>query len=169
MTNEEHNKYLAWAFIGHGAFQLLVTVLMFLVFALAFTPGATPPPVEFLLIIFGFMFMFQMLFVVPSFTAAYALMKRKSWARVAAIVAGVVSAMNVPLGTAACAYSLWFFLGENWKEIYHPASPFANSDSLAVNSDPHQLAAAREARWSGYHTDEKGEITFHTVEPPDWR
>jgi hypothetical protein len=168
MTNEEHNKYLAWTFIGHGAFQLFVTLLMFVVFAFAFTPGTTPPPMEFLLIIFGFMFMFQMLFVVPSFTAAYALLKRKSWARVAAIVAGVVSAMNVPLGTAACAYSLWFFLGDNWKDVYHPASRFGDTDVLASDPDPRQLAA-REARWSGYHTDEQGEITFHTVEPPDWR
>jgi hypothetical protein len=107
--------------------------------------------------------------VVPSFTAAYALLKRKSWARVAAIVAGVVSAMNVPLGTAACAYSLWFFLGDNWKEIYHPALHFEDIEDSAPISDPRQLTAARDARWSGYHTNEKGEIIFHPVEPPDWR
>lgn len=142
---------------------------MSVAFAFVFTlpDPSDAPPVEFLAFIFGVMFIFQTLFVVPSFTAAYALLKRKSWARVAAIVAGVVSSMNVPLGTAACAYSLWFFLGDNWKEIYRPAGPFADNDAFAP-PDPHQLAA-REARWSGYQTNEKGEIVFHTVEPPDWR
>lgn len=165
MTNEEHNKYLAWAFIGHGSFQLLMTMLVLMVFGYILSIPDQPgqrPPVEFLLMIFGFMFVFQMLFVVPSFVAAFALLKRKSWARIASIVAGVVAAMNVPFGTLACVYSLWFFLGENWKEIY-PNAPAAGVHPARL------LTAEQEVRWTGYHTNKNGEIIFHTVEPPDWR
>ncbi len=166
MTNEEHNKYLAWAFIGHGSFQLFMTLLIIAIFGLALglpdQPGETPPPVEFLLVIFGFIFVFQMLFVIPSYVAAFALLKRKSWARIASIVAGMVAAMNVPFGTLACVYSLWFFLGDNWKQIY------GDKWEGTATGMP-QLAAEREMRWTGYRTDERGEIVFHKVEPPDWR
>ena len=165
MTNAEHNKYLAWAFIGHGSFQSIISVFMLAMFGLIFSipdqPGQNPPG-EFLLVLFGLVFMFQMFFVVPSFVAVYALLKRRSWARVASIVAGVIASMNVPFGTLACVYSLWFFLGENWKEIYvenHPKNVASLVDS----------AAEREVRWTGYHTTEQGEIIFHKVDPPDWR
>ncbi len=165
MTNDDHNKYLAWAFLGHGLFQMLIAFLLLAVLIFAMTipgqPGQTPP-IEFLLMIFGFMFVFQMLFVGPSFVAAYGLLKRKSWARIASIVAAVVSAMNVPFGTLACVYALWFFLGDNWKEIYQEYSADARTT-------PRQLAEEREIRWTGYHTNEHGETVFHPVDPPDWR
>jgi hypothetical protein len=77
----------------------------------------------------------------------------------ASIIAGVIAAMSVPIGTAACVYSLWFFLGDNWKSIY---------PEKAVD-DPHLLERERQIRWAGYQKDEKGEITYHQVDPPDWR
>lgn len=166
MTNSEHNKYLAFSFIGHGSFQLIMTIVLLAMFGLIFSipelPGQAPPPTDFLLVLFGFVFMFQMLFVLPSFIAAYALLKRKSWARIASIVAGVIAAMNVPFGTLACVYSLWFFLGENWKEIY------LEKDSRTLKT-LQEAAAEREAQWTGYRTNEQGEMIFHAVEPPNWR
>lgn len=166
MTNSEHNKYLAFSFIGHGSFQLLITIVMLALFGLIFSipdqPGQAPPPTDFFLVLFGFIFLFQMLFVVPSFVAAYALLKRKSWARIASVVAGVIAAMNVPFGTLACVYSLWFFLGENWKEIYLEEYPRSFGSLLGE-------AEECEARWTGYRTNEQGEIIFHSIPPPEWR
>ena len=164
MTNSEHNKFLALAFIGHGSFQLIVTMLILTMFGLIFNipdpPGGTPPSIDFLLVLFGFVFIFQMLFVAPSFIAAYALIKRKPWARIASIVAGVIAAMNVPFGTLACVYSFWFFLGENWKTLYCQRPEGMHDSPL--------LGSYRET-WTGYRTNEQGEMIFHTVEPPDWR
>jgi hypothetical protein len=166
MTNEEHNRNIAWVFIGHGAFQLMVAAMIMLMFgfivSLPDQPGQGPPPAEFMMIMFGFMFVFQMLFVIPSFVAAFALLKKKSWARMAAIVAGVVSAMHVPIGTAACVYAMWFFFGDNWKEVYP-------DHGREVDTQRPQLEAAREARWTGLHTNDQGEVVFRPVDPPDWR
>jgi hypothetical protein len=69
--------------------------------------------------------------------------------------------MNVPIGTAACVYSLWFFLGDNWRSVY--------PESTGQTADPRLLDREREIRWAGYQRDEKGEMAFHQVEPPDWR
>lgn len=166
MTNEQHNKYIGWSFLAHGAFQLLMTLMIGLIFFFIFTipdqPGQPGPPPEFFGLIFGFMLVFQMLFVVPSLVAAYAVFKRKKWARIVSIVAGVLGAMNVPIGTAACVYSLWFFLGENWKSIY-------GDGAVETGRDPRVISRGEEARWSGYQTNEQGEVTYRPVEPPDWR
>ena len=72
--------------------------------------------------------------------------------------------MNVPIGTAACVYSLWFFLGESWKEVY-PEAASEQDQKKGVAQLPHD----RETRWAGYQTDDQGEVTFKRVEPPDWR
>jgi hypothetical protein len=163
VTSEEHNRYLAWAFIAHGGFQLFVLLLMMSVFGLVFAIPSEPggPPAGFFIVLFGFIFLFQTLFAVPSFVAAYSLFKRKRWARIASILAGVLSAMNVPIGTAVCGYALWFFLGDRWKDVYR--------DGFGAQTGAALLNQAPEARWSGYHTNERGEVIFTPVEPPDWR
>jgi hypothetical protein len=166
MSNEEHNKYIAFAFIAHGAFQLLMMLFMaamvWAVFQFDDPSGPPPPPPAFFLVVFGFMFVFQALFAAPSFIASYALLKKKPWARIAGIVAAAVSAMNVPIGTAAAVYSLWFFCGEQWKSIY-PETAEKN------RIDPLSITAAPDASWDGYTRDEEGAYVYRTPPPPDWR
>ncbi|HEV2859440.1 MAG TPA: hypothetical protein VGX48_00380 [Pyrinomonadaceae bacterium] len=126
MTNQEHNKYVGLALLAYGGLQLLMTLVMTLFLFFFFSampggPGDAPPPAFFVIVI-GFMFAFQLFFTAPSLIAAYAVLKRKSWARVAAIVAGIMASISFPLGTAVAVYALWFMMGEGWKEIYDPAS-----------------------------------------------
>ena len=167
MTAEEHNKYIAWAFIAHGGFQVLFLVVMMLFFGFILTLPSGPggpggPPDGFVWTMLAFMSVFQSFFIIPSFIAAYGLLNQKSWARIASITAGVIAAMNVPLGTAAALYSLWFFLGDKWKELYGDRTPAGEEEHRRLVADLH-------TRWTGMETDEKGEIRFHHVEPPDWR
>lgn len=44
---------------------------------------------------------------VLSVVVGYGLVKRKFWARVLAIVAGILALINIPLGTALGLYTLW--------------------------------------------------------------
>jgi hypothetical protein len=166
VTNEEHNRYIAFAFIAHGAFQLLMGLFMaamvYLITQFDDPSGPPPPPPAFFFIVFGFMFVFQMLFAAPSFIASYALLKRKPWARIASIIAAALSAMNVPVGTAAAVYSLWFFCGEQWKSVYPET---AERDRV----DPLRITPAPETKWEGYTKDEEGEYVYRTPPPPDWR
>lgn len=163
MTNEEHNRFIAWAFIAHGVFQMFMAFVMV---ALIYTlfPGDDPygPPPAFFYIWFGFIFVLQTLFAAPSFIASYALFRRKPWARIAAIVGAALSAMNVPIGTATAVYSLWFFCGENWKEVYPERS--ANE-----RVDPLRITPMLESQWEGYTKEEEGAYVYRTPPPPDWR
>ncbi len=164
MTDEQHNKYIAWAFLAHGAFQTLLMSFMVAIFSLVFfaepSRGNPPPFPVFFIVLFAFLV--QMVFTLPSFIAAFGLFKKKRWARMTAIVAGVISAMNVPIGTATCVYTFWFFMGENWKSVYQPEFAFKPCE-------PKTISRSDESRWTGYYTDEKGEVRYKAVDPPDWR
>lgn len=166
MTDEQHNKYIAFTFLAHGSFQLLMMLLMgLMMFFFIFSPtrpGDPRPPMEFFGVFFGIMFFVQMIFTAPSFVAAYALLKRKSWARLASIIAGVLSAMSVPVGTAACVYAMWFFFGENWKNIYQHNEKFDDGyreHLQLMDRQPWAEASAHEFKY-----EEKRSTT-----PPDWR
>jgi hypothetical protein len=161
MTNEQHNKLVGIGFLVHGGFQLLMGLLFALMFGsfaalIPNEPGQPAPPRGFFLIFAGFFFIIQAIFAVPSFVAAFAVLKRKSWARLSAIIAAVVSAMNVPIGTAVCVYALWFFFGENWKEVYQPAMSGARAEL------PNDATAWANQPWEAKH--ERVPPT-----PPDWR
>lgn len=164
MTNEEHNKYIAWAFLANGIFQSLMLVFVFaMMFVwLSFIPGDGDVPAGMFAVIFGFAGIINLIFLSPNFVAAYALIKRKPWARIASIVAAALSAMNVPLGTLAAVYSLWFFCGDQWKTVY-PEMAGKNGTPT-----PSQLSSGNES-WDGYTRDEEGAYVYRTPPPPDWR
>lgn len=163
MTDEEHNKYIAWAFLANGIFQsvVLVFALAFMYFWMRYTPGGGDFPSELLAVILGFAGIINLIFLSPNFIAAYALLKRKPWARIASIVAAALSAMNVPLGTLAAVYALWFFCGEQWKSVYPEAA--------GKGKIPAGLPAVNETSWDGYTRDEEGAYVYRTPPPPDWR
>lgn len=163
MTSEEHNKYLSWTFLANGIFQAAMLALVFGFLILVFTIG---PPDDnflgaFLAAIFAIVFVINLAFIWPNFVAYYALKNRKPWARIASIVAGVLSAMNVPIGTAACVYALWFFFGEEWKAVY----PESSGNDLKRGS----LPATPQTNWSGQYVREGGEVVYRPANPPDWR
>lgn len=163
MTDEEHNKYIAWAFLANGIFQsaILLFVFLFLI-AIFLGSGASDPnfPGGFMATIFGFVLIVNLVMLSPNFVAAYALLKKKPWARIAGIVAAAMAAMNVPLGTMAAVYSLWFFCGEQWKSVYSQPE-----DSVANRS----FLPQAETQWEGYTKEEEGAFIYRTPPPPDWR
>lgn len=164
MTDEQHNKYIAFTFIANGGFQLLMLLFMAVMFYFILAigpPGQPGPPMALFGVFFAVMFVIQMVFAAPSFVAAYALLRRKPWARIASIIAAILAAMHVPIGTAAAVYALWFFFGDQWKSVY-PQEPADNS------SDQRQIPYG-ESRWDGHVMNKEGEVVYRHQDPPDWR
>lgn len=153
MNKEQHNRYIGYAFLAHAGFQTFWTVLFAAFFVFFFSsfptpPGEPGPPVAFFGFFFAFMMIFQLVFTLPSAIAGYAVLKKKPWARIAAIIGAVMSAMNVPIGTAVCVYALWFFLGDEWKGIYEP-TPQRRTERLpssAYPADWERTEGSREER-----------------------
>jgi hypothetical protein len=166
MTNEQHNKFVGIAFLAHGGFQILMGLAFSIMFGsfmalIPSQPGRPEPPRAMFLVIALFVLIIQSVFALPSFVAGYAVLKRKSWARISGIIAAVFAAMSVPVGTAACIYALWFFFGENWKSVYEPATAMGGARS--------QLSGADAAAPWTVNQQRESSKSYAPPPPPDWR
>lgn len=160
MTPEQHNKYLGFAHLAYAALHALMGVVfgvMMIVMFSTIQPGAgqPPPPPAFFIVMACFFFVFTVGWTIPSMVAAYALLKRKKWAKTAGIVAGVFAAAQMPIGTAVCVYTFWFLFGEAGRSLY--------------NRPTKTLPGARPD-WSGVNQQRSpaGEYAPF-ASPPDWR
>jgi hypothetical protein len=160
LTPEEHNKYLGWAHLIHGGLFLLfvVFILAMMTFMFLTMPGPPQgPPPAFIGIMWVFMLVIYGLMLIPNFVAGYALLKKKSWARIAAIIAGVVSAMSAPIGTAVAVYTFWFLFSEPGKSIYDRPRYGLPPMSASWQQTTTQQQQERERQYTPPST------------PPDWR
>ena len=123
--------------------------------------GGPGRPEGIIFVMIGFFTVIYSLFALPSIIAGYALLKKKSWARIASIVAGVIAGMNMPIGTAACVYALWFFYSENWKEVYPEVSAPRFEERKQI---PYGVESQRAA-----YAEEERQPKFDPHHPPDWR
>ncbi|MGH9944710.1 MAG: hypothetical protein ACRD9R_20375 [Pyrinomonadaceae bacterium] len=125
MTIEEHNKALGISHLVYGGlnFLLVLGVMAFFLFALLVNEGASLSQPAVVLAL-GIAFVVLNLFLtIPHLLAGYAILKRKSWARVIGIVSAVLAAINIPHGTALCVYTMWFFFGEGGRRYQSDWEP----------------------------------------------
>src|SRR6266542_5172437 len=135
MTPEEHNRYVGIANVAYGAIHILLLIVMggvclTMMKVIARDTGGDVPSASFLGGIMVFAVAINFLFAIPSFIAGYAFLKRKPWAKIAGIIAAVLSALRLPLGTAVSIYTFWFLfstpgriLYENLSQALPPAPP----------------------------------------------
>jgi len=161
LTPEQHNKYLAYSNIAYGAlFSLMALMMIFFIWVTtAFQPNG--PPVGILIFMSVFMLGMFGAMTLPSFIAAWALLKRKKWARTASIVAGVMAASNFPVGTAVCVYTFWFLFSDPGKVWFDQ-----NNNNYAL--PPGQQTWANQ-NWQ-YDAQRQRDNQYQPPSPPpDWR
>lgn len=113
------------------------------------------PPAFVMLFMFLFMGVIYGGMTLPSFVAGYGLLKGKRWARTWAIIAGVVSAMSFPIGTAVCVYTFWFLFSEPGKAIF---------ESQRYGLPP------RRQMWIPDRIQQEKPVEYVPPQtPPDWR
>jgi hypothetical protein len=160
MTPEEHNKYVGIANLVYGATHVLLMILMAVFFMAMMgviardARGGDVPPASFFGGIMAFVVGINVLFAIPSFIAGYAFLKRKPWAKIAGIIAAVLSAFRVPIGTAVSIYTFWFLFSPPGKILYENFSQ--------------ALPPAPPVDWSAADQSRK-EQEYSRQTPPDWR
>jgi hypothetical protein len=112
-----HVTVLGWLFIIGGAIVLLLGVVGFLFFAgiglFAGIDSGDLAAVGILSVIGTAGLVFFGVLALPGLLAGYGLLKRRSWARILAIVLGIFELLNFPIGTAIGIYTLWVLLQED--------------------------------------------------------
>ena len=191
MTPQDHNKvigimHLLWG--GFNALMMLLFVPIFLgMIPLIGTDPHAPPEVKAL---FGFfallMFVLALVFGTPPIIAGYAMLKRRSWAKLAGVISACLTALSFPIGTALCVYTLWFLFGEG--ENFYRAPDASAWRGEGVSADVYPvgqrvlLLYGSVAAWRASLTD-AGTFDWEArrasdarqkdytppPQPPDWR
>jgi hypothetical protein len=167
MTPQDHNKvigimHLIWG--GFNALTLLILVPFFLFFMgmIGSDPHA-PPEMKAFFGFFGLFFLFLAIaFGIPPILAGYAMLKRKSWAKVMGIVSSCLAALSFPFGTALCVYTLWFLFGEG--QNFHRAPDYTAAWGGSLRD-------ANRFDWDAQRTADAGQRRDYVPppQPPDWR
>ena len=161
MSPSDHNKYVGIANIAYGAFHVLLMVVMTVFFmgmigVLARSGGrGDAPPAAFFGVIMAFAVGINLLLAIPSFVAGYAFLKRKPWAKMAGIVAAVLSAIRIPFGTAVAIYTFWFLFSAPGKILYDNAAQ--------------ALPPAPPVDWGAADRTHREQEYARRTSPPDWR
>jgi hypothetical protein len=122
---DKHLTVLGALFLGLGVMGLIGLLIVILIFGFASTligatavhHGDAPAFVAYLPGIFGLLISLAIAAsTIPSLIAGYGLIRHRPWARVVALVAGVISLPAFPLGTAVGIYAIWVFLQEGTEE-----------------------------------------------------
>jgi hypothetical protein len=120
---QRHITILGWLYIVGQALFMVIGGFMFVLLAEIGVAsgeaevirmfGAVGTAVGILLVVLG----------VPGLVAGYGLLTRKPWARLLAIVMGVLSLVNFPIGTTLGLYTLWVLTQPEATEYFTAPAP----------------------------------------------
>jgi hypothetical protein len=130
MTGADHNKILAIGFAAFAAIffitfflLLVVTTGVFVALGITFaneTGDSKQAGIGVLGGVFTVIFycVLGLIFVLPTALASWKMLKRRTRARLWGIIAAILVAPILPLGTALGIYGLWFFFSAAGKQFY---------------------------------------------------
>lgn len=115
---DQHVTILGWL---HIALNILVLFVAAFVFMILFGTGIVSGDMEamrILTIVGVFVTGFLAVIALPGLLAGWGLLKRKSWARLLAVVLGFLNLMNFPLGTILGVYTIWALLQDGASDYF---------------------------------------------------
>jgi hypothetical protein len=122
---EQHVPILGWLHLVGGAFFVAIGLFMFTVLSGISIAVAREDPIAPRILILVGTAVCTLLVVLglPGIVAGYGLLKRRPWARGLAIVVGVLSLFNVPIGTAIGIYTLLVLMPSEATDHFVPLKP----------------------------------------------
>ena len=104
---QQHVSILGWLYVvSHAIFLAIGAFVLVLLVGIAPVTG-DPEPMWILSLVGTSVGLLMAALGLPGLFAGYGLLTRKPWARVLAIVVGILSLLNFPIGAAIGIYTLW--------------------------------------------------------------
>ena len=107
-----HVKVIGWLWIANGVVSILMVVFG-LIIANVYIPGQQ----ESILVTSGVLCFF-IPGIAADFAAGLGLLQYKSWARILAIILGIINLLLFPIGTALGIYTLVIMFNEETKALF---------------------------------------------------
>ena len=117
---EKHVSLVAALHIGFSVLGLLIAGMVF--FVLIGTGVVAQDEEAFLVlsIIGTISFAFIVITCVPGIIGGIGLLKHKNWGRILILIISAIDLLNIPIGTALGAYSLWALLQDDTEKLFKP-------------------------------------------------
>lgn len=115
-----HLSVLGWLYILGNAVFLAIGILGVIFLTGIGVVSEDPEALKVLSVIGSVGAIFFTVLAVPGLIAGVGLLKRRSWARILALVIAVLSLFNFPIGTAVSIYAIWVLLQTDVSEYFMP-------------------------------------------------
>lgn len=119
---EQHVQILGWLLVVSHIFFLLIGLFVFTLLTSIGAVSGDRDAMMILSIVGTGVGALLAVLGVPGVIAGYGLLKRKVWGRILAIIVGILSLANFPLGTAVGIYTLWVLLSPAAIDYFMPPS-----------------------------------------------
>ncbi|MGA8429485.1 MAG: zinc ribbon domain-containing protein [Candidatus Sulfotelmatobacter sp.] len=114
----EHIHLLGILWLAISALNAVGGVVLYILANTLFAPGGRAGVPLFLHPLMGIFGVFVLGKSALGFVTGWGLMQRESWARVLAVILGLISLFNIPFGTAIGVYTLWVLLPAQSEEEF---------------------------------------------------
>lgn len=105
-----HVTILGWLHIVGHLFFLLIGMFIFLLLNTIGAVSGDRQALAILSVVGTGVGLLVSVLALPGIVAGYGLLRRQPWGRILAIIVGILSLANFPLGTAVGVYTLWVLL-----------------------------------------------------------
>ena len=120
---ERHVPILGWLHVAAGALFVVMGLFVFTFFTGIGVASGEAEAVRILGIIGFSIGALLVVLGVPGLAAGYGLLHRKPWARMTALVLGILNLVNIPIGTVMGVYTLWVLLDDRAADYFVEAEP----------------------------------------------
>ena len=120
---QQHVSILGWLYVISHAIFLAIGAFVFVLLIGSAPVTGYPEPIWILSLVGTSVGLLMAALGLPGLFAGYGLLTRKPWARILAIVVGILSLINFPIGTAIGIYTLWVLMQLVASEYFTAPTP----------------------------------------------
>lgn len=124
---DRHVTALGVIYIASGILGILIGLFLFWVLVIPGVASGETKAIAVLGTLGGMLGGVIAVLSIPEIIAGYGLLKHKEWARILGLILGVLSLLEIPIGTAIGIYALWVLLKDETQRLFRPASPMAGA------------------------------------------
>lgn len=135
MTRQNHITLLGVLHIARGAFVFLVGIALFALLTGIGLISEDNTAMGVLGIIGMVLLLLLVALAIPSIIAGIGVLLRREWGRIMALVVGIISLIDIPIGTAVGVYSIWLLMNDDTRILFGQSpSPIVQEPAPANRS-----------------------------------
>ncbi len=127
MDMKGHLTIVAALSIGFGALGVFIALIVFVAVVGGGVLSGDPEAMSITAIVGTSIAGFLILISVPDIIAGIGLLKRRSWARILALILACLDLILIPIGTIIGAYCIWVLVHDDTVKLFEKAEGMAQS------------------------------------------